>query len=1288
MKRKISIISFFIIPIVIVMIAQGIVSIGTLKFNGADVTLENNAVDIMNQTVTNRRVILENMMLEQWSFVANDKSSIAQNLQDVLQSRQTEMDEFLKNDEAQKAYLEEVFPECVNVLQNSMVNGFFLVLAKDQDLNQPGQYNGFFVRDSDLGHQSPDNRDLLMIRGSKNLARSESIPLDSSWATRFSFQGNGVREADDFFYKPYMAALENPAESMKYLGYWSEPYILEDHYLDNHKMISFSLPIACDGKLFGILGVEVSISLLDSDLQSQELDQDQNSGYLLAIDLGDGKYRILYGKGVLFELVSASGENIQMQPQKQNDLYQVEDVQMETQRIYGCVQNLNLYSNHVPYPNTNWVLIGLKTEDTLFGTSRSIFSSMMLAVAFGVIFGVLMVAILVSNVTKPIARLVSSVRGGVEGIHGFKKSGIREIDQIHEVVETLTEEQQQAEEKIKEESEKYRMAVENSSDIFYTYDFQNNKLEIINSKDMDGIWDCSLHPEYMDDHQLHPDDRKKLKYIRENFQDEFQLEIRIMLSEKEEYKWVLLSGKCVTDSNKKRMKLVGAIRDIHARKLRELEYQEKEQIDPVTRFYRLEQGLEKLKENRKQNAKGYLVLLNVDNFSNLNKRFGLIFGDLLMENLSELLREELNYQKSLCIRPGADEIMVWLEEMDSIQLEGMILRLHHNFANLIHRDSLNLTFACGVAEGNLQSDDELLDQAATALYDSKNREKDYVFYREKQKTPLMHFSPSKVVSLAWISKMNMVSLALNLFDRDGDLAVLLDVFANKMSGIYHPEDILITVLDSDYMANVLEYQWHKSNPENPIPEIVRYEKEDFELFQKTYDLNNVQNLSEVFCQSSLFLPFMKNQNGVVLHMTDGGKYMGSILIFGVKSTDQLSEGEKKELKEIAMLIQNRLNRQRHDSSSAAKAEFLARMSHEIRTPMNGIMGMTEIALKDGQTQERVTDCLKKIKNSSEYLLGLLNDILDMSKIESGRMQLIKNDFDLQELLNNLYQFFAGKISEKHLYYKTDITLQHTRYYGDELRINQVLINLIGNAIKFTPDRGMVCLTVQEQSCDETGANIFFSVRDNGIGISKENQKRVFKNFEQADTRHTNRQQGSGLGLPISDRLIHLMGSEISLESELGEGSEFCFTLHLTFAKNPERKEVVPSENCVFDGKKILVVEDNSLNLEIIQTILEDLQIEVDSARDGSEAVKRMEETAPNTYDMIIMDIMMPVMNGLEATEAIRRINRKDCREIPIIAMSANAFDEDVKKSLASGMNAHLSKPLNVESLIKALNQYL
>lgn len=378
MKRKISIISLLIIPIVAVMIAQGIVSIGTLKINGADRTLENNAVNMMSRTVENRKVILENKMLEQWSFVANEAET-----------------------------------------------------------DQAAEYNGFFVRDADSGDQSFTNTDLIMERGGKTLARTEGIPLDSAWTTKFSFLGNGMRKADDFFYQPYLAARSNPETAQKYLGYWAEPFVLEDHYMDNHKMIAYSVPISCDNMVFGVLGVEVSTSLLE---------------------------------------------------QNQNGFYQVEDVKIGKQKVYATVHAMNLYSNHVPYSDTHWVLIGFETENAIFGASRNIFIRMMLAVALGVLFGVLMVGILVGSVMRPIARLVNSVRGGVEGIHGFHKSGIREIDEIHEVVETLTDEQQQAEERIQEESEKYRMAVENSTDIFYTYDYAKQTLEIVNSKEMNGIW--------------------------------------------------------------------------------------------------------------------------------------------------------------------------------------------------------------------------------------------------------------------------------------------------------------------------------------------------------------------------------------------------------------------------------------------------------------------------------------------------------------------------------------------------------------------------------------------------------------------------------------------------------------------------------------------------------------------------------------------------------------------------------------------------------------------------------
>lgn len=1287
MKRKISIISLFIIPIVMILIAQGAVSIGALKLNGADRELENNAVDMMSQTVENRKVILENKMLEQWSAVVNEKNDLSRYLKKAIQSEVTDTEEFLADGEAQKQYLESVFSECVDVLQKNNVSGLFLILANEQNSSEAGQYNGFFVRDSDPGHENTSNTDLIMERGGKTLARSESISLDSAWTTKFSFQGEGVRKADDFFYQPYRAALEHSEDTFKYLGYWAEPFILEDYYMDSHKMITYSVPLSLNGTVFGILGIEIGLGQMEDDLRVQELDVDQNAGYMVAMELENQQWRCIDKKGRLAELADGENETFTLIPEKQKGFYQVQGVLEGQQKIYATVHRMNLYSNNVPYKNTGWVLIGFESEEAIFGMSRNIFTSMLIAVVVGVLSGALMVSILVGCVTRPIARLVGSMQNGVNGIHGFRKSGIREIDEIHEVVEKLTDEQQQAEQRILEESEKYRVAVENSSDIFYTFDYDTKVLEIVNSKNMDGTWDCNAHPEYMDDHLVHPDDRERLKKIRETSPEEFQVEFRLNWSQ-EEPLWVLLTGKNVFDSSNRCIKLVGSIRNIHERKTRELEYQKKEQQDPVTGFYRWKQGLAELKKQRSYEPCGYLLLMDIDNFTGMDEHFGLIFGDVLIEHLAETVREELKGQKSVQIRSGADELLIWVAQTDMEQLKEQIDRIHNKFRELVHQDTLELSFGCGLVRGDQQTEEELLDQAAKALYRAKNMDVDLIVYEEGWKQPPIFFHPGEIVSMGRISQLSMVSLALNLFDKGGDMKVILDVLAGRMKERYPIEDIVITTLDYDYQANVLEYQWHRNTGKEEMPEISRYEQRDLDSFQANCDLNHLQNIGEVCRSGPLFAPFLLSRDGIVLHMTDSGKYMGSILIFGMDSEKDLTEEERKELKEIGMLIQNRINQQRHDLSSNAKAEFLARMSHEIRTPMNGIIGMTEIALHEGQSREKMLDCLKKIKGSSGYLLGLLNDILDMSKIESGRMQLIQDDFDLQKLADGMEELFLSKIAEKHLHFKKQISLEDTGYYGDELRISQVLVNLIGNAVKFTAENGMICLTVLETKRDETGADIFFSVKDNGIGISKENQKKVFQSFEQADTRTSSRRQGNGLGLAISSRLVRLMGSEIALESELGEGSEFSFTVHLDYAKKQLEKEHEEETVSTFDGARVLVAEDNSLNLEIIQTILEEYHIQVDSVSNGRLAVEQVERMPAGTYDLILMDIMMPEMNGLEATEAIRKLKKADSQTLPIVAMSANAFDEDVKKSMASGMNGHLSKPLEMDKLQKVLQKYL
>ena len=408
-------------------------------------------------------------------------------------------------------------------------------------------------------------------------------------------------------------------------------------------------------------------------------------------------------------------------------------------------------------------------------------------------------------------------------------------------------------------------------------------------------------------------------------------------------------------------------------------------------------------------------------------------------------------------------------------------------------------------------------------------------------------------------------------------------------------------------------------------------------------------------------------------------------------TDAQQQAEEqllKRLEEVCTIIQNRMNLERHDLSAQAKSEFLARMSHEIRTPMNGIIGMTEIALQNEQTEEKRIDCLKKIQSSSGYLLNILNDILDMSKIESGKMQLVYGRYNLKKLLDNVETLMESRMSERQISFTKQINLIHEWFYCDELRINQVLLNLLSNAVKYTHKGGNVCLTVKEICDEKEKASLYFSVQDDGIGIEKEKQKLIFQNFEQADESEIARRQGTGLGLAISRRLIHMMDSEINLESELHKGSNFSFTLKLKYLESVEEVKDSSEKSLDLKGKHILIVEDNELNMEIIHTILDEYKAKIVEAYDGQQALERIRQSKEGEYDLILMDIMMPVMDGLEAAREIRKLPRDDCKTLPIVAMSANAFDEDVKKSLASGMDAHLSKPINMEQLEKTLVRFV
>ncbi|MDR3224865.1 MAG: response regulator [Clostridiales Family XIII bacterium] len=428
--------------------------------------------------------------------------------------------------------------------------------------------------------------------------------------------------------------------------------------------------------------------------------------------------------------------------------------------------------------------------------------------------------------------------------------------------------------------------------------------------------------------------------------------------------------------------------------------------------------------------------------------------------------------------------------------------------------------------------------------------------------------------------------------------------------------------------------------------------------------------------------------GIIIPLSPAQQIIDSIITF-------LIAGSLIGLVIVIMQRMYLIEQGRAEKASRAKGDFLAQMSHEMRTPMNAIIGMSAIA-KNTDDPKRIKDSIEKIGVASEHLLGVINDILDMSKIEAGKLTLDSSDFDFYDMVERTVQVNNFRIEENKLRFILRVEKDIPHYLkGDSQRFAQVITNLLTNAVKFTPAGGTIKLIIRLIDEKDGVCKIETSVSDTGIGITEEQKERLFRSFEQADNTTSRKYGGTGLGLAIAKQIVELMKGDIGVESVPGEGSTFTFTALLPRAEAvKENKEKTLGnltfraiEKGCFEGHRILLAEDVEINREIVLSILEDTELAIDCALDGKQAVDMFAKN-PTRYELIFMDIQMPEMDGYEATRTIRAIPIPEAATVPIIAMTANVFREDVQRSREAGMDGHIGKPLIHDEVITVLCKFL
>jgi len=741
--------------------------------------------------------------------------------------------------------------------------------------------------------------------------------------------------------------------------------------------------------------------------------------------------------------------------------------------------------------------------------------------------------------------------------------------------------------------------------------------------------------------------------------------------------------------------VLGIIEDITKEQTMAMALEEAKSRDLLTGLWNREAGTRIAQEYMAKKPLGErcaLMLLDMDNFTRINQEEGVAFANAVLQEVADILRAETE-PDDIRVRMGGDEFMLVLKGRGKAGATVTGPRIAARVRELLLQSDKDISISVSIgmcatevvdeysglyrcAESTLKYVKENCQGNAACYLDTSNELGEMLtdLYTEKHQLNTIEQGLTE-------QREDLVSFALDLLGKARNLNDAVQLLFARLGKTYGLDRVSLLDVDRDYLTCRFSYQWARDKTDLMMHKTFYITREQYEQWPGQFDPSGL-NRHAVYDESSM--------SCLQAAIWNQGMFAG-ILSFEVKADGySWNDEQRKLLEELSKIIPSFVMKARADAVSQAKTDFLSRMSHEIRTPLNAIVGMTAIARNVVDHRDRVLECLDKLETSNQYLISLINDILDMSRIESGKMELNVQPMDMEDFVRSLEGMMRPQAEQKGLRFIVENRCcQGLALVTDRLRLGQVLINIIGNAVKFTGEGGDVVFSITPEERCSGGQRLTFSVKDTGIGIASEALDSIFNAFEQAEKNTSVRYGGTGLGLAISSRLVQMMGGTLGVRSVLGEGSEFYFTLTLPIGKldgeTPRSRE---PEHHDFHGRRLLVVEDNLLNQEIAQSLLEMEGFLVETAENGQAALDAFGSHEPGYYDAVLMDIRMPVMDGIEATRRIRTMERPDSRTIPIIAMTANAFDQDSRKSLDSGMNGHLSKPIRVEELLGMLDACL